>query len=215
MTAPPLFRIFDFGKHQPRLDRIENALVQHAGNDRRRTADVQIEVAHAGFEFVRHAAHRRATARGESFHFDAMAFFELLLDLFFHLGARRKRYRDLTFLLRGINQLVPFRRTGGFVLLAICGRGEDQEPKQADRQKLSRDYDLDWQAYVSTKAAKIAYSAKPFAELLTNGLIILLIKTLYMSRRCTAQRSSIFCRRLFSLLAIPKILRILRREKVF
>ena len=52
---------------------------------------MQIEMAHAGFEFVRHAAHRRAAARRESFDFDAIAFFELLLDLFFHLGAGRKR----------------------------------------------------------------------------------------------------------------------------
>jgi hypothetical protein len=116
---------------------------------------VQIETAHAGFELVRHAAHRGAAARRESFDFDAMAFFELLLDLFFHLGAGRKRYRDLAFLLRGIDQLIPFHRSGAFVLLAVNRGREHQDPKQADRPKSSLDYDPDWQPFLSTTPAKM------------------------------------------------------------
>jgi hypothetical protein len=43
------------------------------------------------------------------------------------------------------------------------GRGREyQDPKQADRQKISRDYDLDWQSFVSTTHTKIAYSANIF-----------------------------------------------------
>ena len=170
MTAPPLFRIFDFGEHQPRFDGIENALVQHAGDDRRRTADVQIEMAHAGFEFVRHPAHRRAAARGKSFDFDAIAFFELLLDLFFQFGAGRKRYRYLALFLRGIDQLIPFRRAGGFAGLAV-GRGREyQHPNQADRQENSRDYDLDWQPFVSITPGKNYVFSEPFSEQFLAGL---------------------------------------------
>ena len=47
-------------------------------------------MAYTGFEFVRHAAHAGAAARGEDFHFDAEAFFELLLYLSLQLGAGRK-----------------------------------------------------------------------------------------------------------------------------
>src|ERR1051325_6345095 len=90
MTAPPLFRIFYFGKHQPWFYRIENAFVQHARNYRRRTADVDIEIAHAGLKFVRHAAHRRTTTRGVSLDFDAVPFFELFFDLPFHFIAGGK-----------------------------------------------------------------------------------------------------------------------------
>jgi hypothetical protein len=49
---------------------------------------MQIKMAHAGFEFIRYAAHPRA-ARRENFHFDAVAIAKLIIDLFFQLGAGR------------------------------------------------------------------------------------------------------------------------------
>lgn len=145
MTAPPLFRIFHLGEHQPRLDGIENALVEHAGDDRRGTADVQIEMAHAGFEFVCHAAHSSAAACRENLHFDAVTFFECLFDLPFHLGAGGKRNRHLALFLGGFDQFVPFKRAGGFVLLSVCRRCEHQ----SDKQKNSSDNDLDGQTFIS------------------------------------------------------------------
>ena len=106
-------------------------------------------MAHAGSKLVRHAAHPRAAAGGERFDFDVIAFFELILDLSFQLGAGRERYGYLAFFLRGVNQLVPFRRPGGFAWLAV-GRGREyQDPKQTDTQKISSDCDPGWQSFVS------------------------------------------------------------------
>jgi hypothetical protein len=106
-------------------------------------------MAHSGFEFVRHAAHPRAAAGGERFDFDVVAFFELILDLSFQLGAGRERYGYLAFFLRGINQLIPFRRPGGFAWLAVDRGRKYQDPKQADTQEISSDYDPGWQSFVS------------------------------------------------------------------
>src|SRR5262249_51889166 len=119
LPPPPWLRILNSGEHQPRFDRIENAFVEHAGGDRSRTADVQIEVAHSGFELVRHAPHSRAAARRENFDFDAIAFFEVILDLFSHLSAGRNRYRYRPFLFRGMTQIIPFSRCGGLAGLTI------------------------------------------------------------------------------------------------
>src|SRR5512147_1773190 len=95
---------------------------------------MEIEMTHTGLEFVSHAAYARAAARGEDFHLDAVAFFELLLDLSLQLGAGGQRDSHLALFFRRIDQLVPFRRAGAFTRLAVNGGCECQRANKRDRQ---------------------------------------------------------------------------------
>src|SRR5262249_20912847 len=153
LPPPPWLRILNSGEHQPRFNRIENVFVEHAGDDRSRTADVQIEMADSGFEFVRHAPHSRAAPRRENFDFNAIAFFEVILDLFSHLSAGRNRYRYFAFLLRGINQKIPCGGSGDLAGLAVSRGRAYQAPEQTHRQTTSRDHDLDRHAFLVTRDA--------------------------------------------------------------
>src|SRR5581483_54117 len=157
-AAPPLLGIFDFRQREPGLDRIEDPFVEHARDDRRRAADVQIEMAHPGFELIGHAAHAGAAARGENLHLDAVAFAEILFELPFDLGAGRHRYRDLAFFSRRLDDLVPVGAAGPARLAERA-----RSPAEAQQQAGYRDFDVCAQDSrpAGTNFAKLARPGTP------------------------------------------------------
>jgi len=109
MAAPPLLGLLHLGQNQPGLDGIENPFIEHPRHRRRRTADMQIEVTHAGPELIGHAPHTGTAARGKHFNLDAEAFAKMLFQLLTQLSAGRDRNRDLTFFATGIDDAFPVR----------------------------------------------------------------------------------------------------------
>jgi hypothetical protein len=74
--------------------------------------------------------------------------------------------------------------------LAVDQGREYQHPKQAERQENSRDYDLEWQPFVSITPGKITYSVNPFSEQFLAGLYNALKENISYVKHYSANKSN-------------------------
>src|SRR6266481_3837346 len=102
ITAPPVLRVFDFGKHEPGLHWLQHACRQETLHDGLGAPDMEIEIANASLGLIDDARDKAGTAGGDQVQRDAEALGESLLDSFAQLSAGRNRNDDLAFLLRQV-----------------------------------------------------------------------------------------------------------------
>src|ERR1043165_1726275 len=108
VAAPPLFRVLYLRQDEVRLDGLEDGFREKAGHDRFAAADVDVEIADAGFGLLDDPARDRRAARGNRFDVDAVAFFEAVLERLAQLAGRGDRDDDLAFFLPGFDDALPF-----------------------------------------------------------------------------------------------------------
>src|ERR1044071_8248731 len=110
VAAPPLFRVLYLRQDEVRLDGLEDVFREKAGHDRFAAADVDVEIADAGFGLLDDPARDRRAARGNRFDVDAVAFFEAVLERLAQLAGGRDRDDDLAFFLPGFYDALPLDR---------------------------------------------------------------------------------------------------------
>ena len=80
MTAPPLFRVFDFRQKHQRLNGFKNAFREQPGDDRLAAADVNIDVAHTALGFFDHFPNHIGRPAHHRLNVDTEALLKMLFD---------------------------------------------------------------------------------------------------------------------------------------